>query len=182
MSVPGPKPKPTAAKILAGNPGKRALNASEPKFESADARVPKGKLPKEARELWRALAPQLARAGVLKKTDLPALEMLCLHYAVARAALEKMLTDGKVEVEDAEGRLYTVSDDRLAVVADTKDGIKKHPAVSVLRENSLAFRGYLAEFGLTPSSRVRIQTDSGEREPTLAEMLFAAAGAGETKA
>lgn len=31
MAITGPKPKPTAIKILEGNPGKRPLNLNEPK-------------------------------------------------------------------------------------------------------------------------------------------------------
>jgi phage terminase small subunit len=30
--MPGPAPKPTALKLVQGNPGKRKLNKSEPKF------------------------------------------------------------------------------------------------------------------------------------------------------
>lgn len=171
MGTPGPRPKPTATKKLAGNPGKRRLNNAEPSYAPGQTRVPKGKLPPEAQELWRRLAPQLAQAGVLKETDLPALEMLCIHYAVARAALARLLQDGKVEVEDSNGRLYTMSEGIAVTITDDKI-TKKHPAATVLRENSLAFRGYLSEFGLTPSSRVRIKSDAGDREPTLAELLF----------
>lgn len=174
----GRKPKPTAHKQLAGNPGKRALNADEPQYPAANPRVPKGKLPEDAADLWRALAHPMAAAGVLKVTDLPALEMLCLHYAVARAALARLLADGRVEVENAEGQLFTVSEG-LAITVECKDGIKKHPAVSVLRESSLAFKSYLSEFGLTPSSRAQIKVGASEREMTLAEALFAAASTGE---
>jgi P27 family predicted phage terminase small subunit len=181
MTPPGRKPKPTATKKLGGNPGKRRLNESEPAYAPASARLPSGKLPKEAAALWRALAPQLAAAGVLKQPDRPALEMLCLHYAVVRAALAQMLKDGRVEVENAEGQLFTVSDGELAIVVPVGEGFKKHPAATVLRENSLAFKSYLAEFGLTPSSRVRIHVDTGEREQSLAEALFAAASGSEAK-
>jgi P27 family predicted phage terminase small subunit len=167
----GRKPKPTEQKKLAGNPGKRALNDAEPAYKTADPRVPKGKLPKEAQELWRALAGHMAELGVLKVTDLPALEMLCLHYAVARAALAQMLTDGRVEVENEQGERFVVSEG-IAVTIDSAVGLKKHPAATVLKENSLAFKAYLTEFGLTPSSRVRIKVEGGEKEPSLAELLF----------
>jgi len=149
----GRKPKPTAIKILAGNPGKRPLNDREPKPGPADPRVPRGKLPPEGKKLWRVLAEHLVRLGVLTKLDLPALEFLCLHYAVGREAVEMLVRDG--------------------IVADGVNGtIKKHPAVSVLSENSRLFKAYAIEFGLTPSSRVRIQSEPIEKEKTLAEMLF----------
>lgn len=118
--------------------------------------MPNGRLPEEAKRLWRALAPYLVDLGVMKVTDEPAFEMLCLHYAVARAALDELWgEDGSIKVT----ALTSFGDE------------KKHPAASVLRENSMAFKGYLAEFGLTPSSRVRIKAEPG-RELSLAEMLF----------
>lgn len=171
--TPGRKPKPTAQKKLGGNAGKRALNQAEPQYAPADPRVPKGRLPPEAARLWRALAGPMAAAGILKQPDLPALEMLCLHYAVARAALAEMLKAGKVDVENAEGQLFTISEG-IAVTAESVQGIKKHPAAAVLKENSLALRAYLSEFGLTPSSRARIQTPQGEEELSLADALFKA--------
>lgn len=167
----GRRPKPTAIKKLQGNPGKRPLNQREPKPAAAVISVPRGRLPDDGKRLWRSLAPLLVNLKVLTEADLPALEMLCLHYAVARAALVEMLNDGKVEVEDDQGNRYTVSEG-IAVTAMGNQGIKKHPAASVFRENSTAFRMYLTEFGLTPASRVRLKMDTGEEEKSLAEMLF----------
>ncbi len=156
MGVRGRKPKPTAIKELAGNPGKRPLNKAEPQPGDADIRVPKGRLPKEGRELWHVLAPQLAELGVLKATDLPALEVLCLHYAMVRRAWKIVEREG-------------VTAESVSVAGTT---VKKHPAASVLRENAMAFKGFLTEFGLTPSSRVRIKTDGAEKEKSLADLLF----------
>lgn len=180
----GRKPKPTKLKELAGNPGKRALNKLEPKYSSPDElRVPRGKLSDEGQRLWRVLAPQLAQAGVLTAADLPALEMLCNHYAIARMALEvinapALLQLGAVDEDgnDVEGVGVLVEN---GILSTTKDGtLKKHPAVSVFMENSRAFRMYLAEFGLTPSSRTKITTQEGTSEQSLADLLFGGAGGG----
>lgn len=165
MGTRGRKPKPTAIKKLEGNPGKRRLNESEPQPAGADVRVPKGKLPPEARALWKSLAPQLAQLGVLKSTDLAALEVLCLHYAVTRRAWK---------IIDEEG--LTVENSVLVDPADPGAGtvvltVKKHPAASVFRENAMAFKGFATEFGLTPSSRVRIKAEPTTQEPTLADIL-----------
>jgi P27 family predicted phage terminase small subunit len=96
----------------------------------------------------------LEQIGVLTEADLPALEMLCLHYAVARTAYEVIEEDG--------------------VTTETDQGsLKKHPATSVFRENSLAFKGYLTEFGLTPASRVRLKIEyKPNNELSLADLLF----------
>jgi len=152
MAKPGRKPKPTELKKLAGNPGKRPLNESEPGYPPAETRVPRGKLPEEGQKLWKALAPHLAAAGVLKVTDLAALEMLCAHYAVSRMALEDVLERGS-SIEGVHGE-------------------KKNPAASVFRENAMAFRLWATEFGLTPSSRVRIKAEPVVVEKSLAELLF----------
>lgn len=158
----GRKPKPTALKRLQGNPGKRPLNDREPKPPRArSVRVPKGRLPADGQRLWRALAPVLQEMGVLSEGDLPALEMLCLHYSVARDAVTMLEEDG-LTVDTVQG------------------GVKKHPAAAVLVENSRLLRAYLSDFGLTPASRVRLKVDPDEKEQSLAELLFEAArGGGE---
>lgn len=151
--MPGRRPKPTAIKVLEGNPGKRPLNRAEPKPGSANTRVPRERLPMDGQRLWRDLAGPLADMGVLKETDLTALEMLCLHYSVVRQAFDVVKTQG------------------LTVFAG-EGGLKKHPAASVFRENSAALKSYLVEFGLTPASRVKVKADNGEKEKSLAEILF----------
>jgi P27 family predicted phage terminase small subunit len=156
------RPKPTALKKLQGNPGKRPLNLQEPKPGKADIRVPRGKLPKDGQALWRVIAPVLDRLGVLTEADLPALEMLCLHYSVTRLAWQSLNDDGLT----VESIVETEDEKRIT--------IKKNPAASIFRENSLAFKSYLAEFGLTPASRVRLKVDTTEKEMSLAEMLFEA--------
>lgn len=169
MGTRGRKPKPTAIKKLEGNPGKRRLNESEPQPMSADIRAPKGKLPPEGRALWRALAPQLSDLGVLKSTDLPALEVLCLHYAMVRRAW-KILDEQGSTVENLV--LVDESDPSAGTITL---GVKKHPAAGVFRENAMAFKGFLTEFGLTPSSRVRIKAEPVAKELSLADILMAGA-------
>lgn len=148
----GRKPKPTSIKRLAGNPGKRPLNDREPKPRPANVKMPRGVLPKHGQKLWRQLAPLLLELGVLTEVDLPALEMMCLHYALARQALEEVNEIGLTIEEDGK--------------------TKKNPAMQAFRENSQAYKQLLVEFGLTPSSRSRIVTETLENEPTLAEVLF----------
>ena len=154
----GRRPKPTQLKKLAGNPGKRPINKKEPgRIRSASLRVPKGRLPADAARLWRTLAPLLDEMGVLSDSDLPALEMLCLHYAAARKGWDEL-------------------DKKGPTVIGALGGVKGNPAAAIFRQNSLAFKSYLTEFGLTPSSRVRLQVgDGGVEEKTLAEILFEAA-------
>lgn len=150
----GRKPKPTAIKKLAGNPGKRPLNENEPKPRLANPKMPRGVLPKYGQRLWRSLAPRLIELGVLTEFDIPAFEAMCLHYALARMALDEVQQEGK----------------GLTVEEDGKT--KKNPAMQAFRENMTAYKSLLVEFGLTPSSRSRIVTAELDQEPTLAEILF----------
>jgi phage terminase small subunit len=73
--MPGPPPKPTALKILAGNPGKRRLNDQEPQPEAKC--VPPAWLPPDVREEWKRQAPALERLGLLTEIDGEAFAMLC---------------------------------------------------------------------------------------------------------
>ena len=76
----GRKPKPTALRLLAGNPGKRPVNAQEPDTGAADL-TPPAELTVAARKHWRRLAPMLALSGVLKQSDRDVLALYCEGYA-----------------------------------------------------------------------------------------------------
>ena len=155
MTIRGTKPKPTELKKLAGNPGRRPLNVNEPQPGSAKLNVPRGRLPKEGARVWKQLARPLADMGVLTEVDLIAFEMLCLHYATARQAADVLNKFG-------------------LFVKDKNDPSepRKNPAAQILRDNSKHLLSYLTEFGLTPSSRVRIKAIDRVDERSLAEILF----------
>lgn len=153
MAPRGKKPKPTAIKERAGNPGRRPLNKKEPKYKPANLNVPRGRLPKDGQRAWKLLAKPLADKGVLTEADLIAFEMLCIHYALARQAADIL--------------------DKIGLFMRDRDNEpRKNPATQIFRDNSQHLRAYLAEFGLTPSSRVRIQAINKVEEKTLAEILF----------
>lgn len=167
----GRKPKPTAQKKRQGNPGKRKLNTREPKpAMSTDMKPQKKPAPQQIAANLDGLAiealvtafaeryaPQLQALQLLTDVDHPAFEMMSLHYALAWAANDVVQRDG-LKVKGVMG------------------GDKKHPLLQVVRENSMALRAYLAEFGMTPSARSRVQApdpdDDKERE--LEERFFGA--------
>ena len=153
MATPGTKPKPSEIKKLAGNPGRRPLNENEPKPGPANLNVPRGRLPKEGARVWKQLAKPLADMGILTEVDLIAFEMLCLHYATARQAADVLNKFG-------------------LFVRDKDKKSRKNPAAQIFRDNSQHLRAYLAEFGLTPSSRVRIHAIDKVDDKSLAEILF----------
>lgn len=146
----GRRPKPTVVKALAGNPGKRPLNANEPKAPASSGRAPRG-LGEEAGRFWRRYAPVLAELGVLTLVDEPALHMAAEHYEVALRAATQLHTE--------------------ELIVEGHDGPRKNPLAQILRDNSTALRGFLTEFGMTPAARSRIHVE-GEEQLSLADILF----------
>ena len=78
--ITGRPPKPTVLKVLAGNPGKRRMNAQEPNAGDIDTEAPAG-LSDAAKGHWERLAPMLAKSGVLKQSDRDLLFCYCESYA-----------------------------------------------------------------------------------------------------
>src|SRR5579859_2336929 len=76
----GRPPKPTALKVLSGNPGKRALNQNEPTPPAGSISAPSW-LRGRARTAWKWVAPVLEQMGVLSTADTHALALLCDAYA-----------------------------------------------------------------------------------------------------
>jgi P27 family predicted phage terminase small subunit len=133
---PGPPPKPTALKRLAGNPGKRKLDANEPQPERVIPAMPRG-LPKRAQRFWKDYADKLDRLGLLTEVDGPAFMMMAIHYDVAWEAMQVLKEDGLVTM-------------------DTNGMARKHPMLQVLRQHSALFLRFAVQFGLTPSARSRL--------------------------
>lgn len=158
MAQKGRKPKPTAVKVLEGNPGKRQLNMFEPK-------PVKGKLPKcpdwledEAKEEWNRLAKNLHNLGILTDLDVQAFASYCQAYARWREAEEFISQHG--------------------AIVKTKSGYwQQVPQVSIAHQNQKMMMQAAAEFGLTPSSRSRIIADQTANEPDEMEMLLLSGGA-----
>ena len=150
----GRKPKPTNLKRLQGNPGKRRLNKREPKPRTSGLE-PSAVVAREIafRDL---VAPVLRKAELLTDADLPAFEMMAVHFAIAQEATHYVHQIGLTTYKNGRG--------------------KKRAILQVLRDNSTAFRAYAAEFGMTPSSRTRISLPPADHEPSLEEQLFAMVG------
>lgn len=78
----GRRPKPTARKALAGNPGKRALNKDEPVFTPIKGVEPPEWFAEEdlplATIMWQLTTKELCGQGLLCVTDLAVLERWCV--------------------------------------------------------------------------------------------------------
>lgn len=157
-SVPGRgrKPKPTAKKELAGNPGKRSLNKNEPEFtEMKNIDVPDwiASLYAHATGMWETVAPELCKERVLSITDIHNLEIFCMAYQRWR---------------DAQNDVHTYG---VTIVTDTGSHIK-NPALTAINESSRQMATFGSMLGLDPSSRSRLigGRNDGGKNP-FAELL-----------
>ncbi len=75
MAARGTKPKPTAVKKLAGNPGGRPLSETEAQPGPASYYSPRI-LTSGGRDFWKRLAREMIDLGVLTAWDVPAFVMM----------------------------------------------------------------------------------------------------------
>ncbi len=141
MATRGRKPKPTALKVLEGNPGKRPLNEYEPVPPKGNIECPDW-LEEEAKREWERLAPSLEAMGVLTTADLTAFAGYCQAYARWREAEEFISQHGSI--------------------FQTPSGyVQQVPQVSIAQQNLKIMQSLCAEFGLTPATRARIIAGGG---------------------
>ncbi len=152
MAQSGRKPKPTALKVLEGNPGKRPLNTKEPKPKSNAPKCPTW-LEVEAKKEWRRMSKQLELMGLLTEVDMAAFAGYCQAYARWKEAEEFISKHGTI-VKTPSGYWQQV------------------PQVSIA-SNYLKIMGKFCEqFGLTPSARSRLVADkSGDDFDIMEDIL-----------
>ncbi len=143
--MPGPHSKPTALRLLEGNPGKRPLNENEPQPARTIPPIPKH-LDKIAKKRWGELAEYLHTLGILTAIDGDALAVYCQAYS-DWVKIEKTLKEPDSDVQmkhtiDAAGNEFLE--------------MKSNPRVRQKNELWKIMKAYLSEFGMTPSSRSRI--------------------------
>jgi P27 family predicted phage terminase small subunit len=135
----GRKPKPTALKILYGNPGKRRLPQNEPKppHEIPD---PPDHLDDVARKEWARITELLSQLGLIAQLDMAGIAAYCVSFS---------------RWADAERR---VAKHGIIVMSPDKKFPMKSPYLCVAESAMEAMRKMLGEFGLTPSSRTRLSS------------------------
>lgn len=144
---PGPPPKPTAIKKLQGNPGKRPLPKNEPQPDPLE-KIPKppSYLSKGAKKIWKEEAPKLAKLGVLTEIDLKTFSIVCSVLFRYEEAERQM------------NRLAKKEDPLNGAISVNSRGNMDCSALLDLSHKSMNMAlKYLAEFGMTPSSRSRIE-------------------------
>jgi P27 family predicted phage terminase small subunit len=140
----GRKPRPEF-KVVEGGPTK------PPKLPAKVNGAPNG-LPQAGMDLWRSLAPELKRLGLLTPADLGAFAAMCVVWGEAMEAAAAVRSEGQTTVGD-------------------KGTLKKHPQMTILNEMLAQFRQWCAEFGLTPAARQRLRVLPEEEISELEEIL-----------
>lgn len=129
--------KPTALKVIEGNPGKRKLGDTyepDPAFLN-DLSAPAW-LPEYVKKVWNEVAPKLRACRTLTELDVPALEAGCVAIANYRDITLKL------------GDNYTSK--------SSKGGTNIN---QLMIAQSMAFKQMnllFAQFGMTPSARTKI--------------------------
>jgi len=147
----GRKPTPAAMKELTGNPGRRPIPegvfATEPVewIEPPDVVTDRG----YALGKWKELCHGLGAAGVLTTLDSSAFTQLCLAWADYLDACDEIEAEGLV-VESKTAAGHTT--------------MKANPAVAVRNAADAKYRQSLADFGLNPAARTKIDMASAPEE------------------
>ena len=144
----GRKNKPTALKLIQGNPGNRPINKNEP----TPVHVYNPQPPESLNELeaakWVEVAGKLAACRVLTELDLDSLEIYCRNWISMHEALNDLNDRGKL--------------------LKTKSGsFMWNPQWTQYKHSERVCRSIMAEFGMTPSTRtgvVAVADSSGKNE------------------
>lgn len=104
---------------------------------------------------WKEFVPILTELGTLTTADGEALATLCEVYAATQACLLELRASGPVMRTDL-------------------GGVKPNPAGPLYRSLVALQASLMGEFGLTPSSRVRLggQTETKKDTDEVAAILF----------
>ncbi|MGY0161681.1 phage terminase small subunit P27 family [Edwardsiella tarda] len=145
----GRRPKPTARKELAGNPGKRTLNKNEPVFTPIAGVEPpewfgEDDLPL-ATIMWKLTTKELCGQGLLCVTDLAVLERWCVAYEFWRRAVRKIATQGNT-------------------IPGATGGTVKNPELTAKKEQESEMSSTGSMLGLDPSSRQRLIGLAGQKK------------------
>lgn len=140
---PGRRPKPTHLKLVAGNPGRRALNDNEPEPEG-DLVQPPAWFTDKQKDAWR-YAIEHAPRGLLKHIDSDLLSIWVCAKVLHQEANEKVSRHGMI------------------VKAPNTGVPMQNPYLAIVNKQSAIMMKAAAELGFTPSSRSQIAVTPKKR-------------------
>lgn len=146
MGQRGPQSKPTALKLLEGNPGKREVNENEPKYEAlSKVEKPPAYLGSYGKKEWKRILPLLNKNKLATDADFIALAAYCQSVDTWVNAEKLKRTEG--------------------LTATTSNGtVVQHPAVGIANSAMDKILKFGREFGLTPTSRSGLSVEKYESE------------------
>lgn len=161
----GRKPLPSQLKVVTGNRGRRPINEKEPKPTKGIPDCPSFLTP-TAKVAYREISEDLNRMGILTLADKKALELLCDAYSEWRKARDFVRKHGMtyesktVTGEDADGNTVT------SILW------RRRPEVDIASNAWKRIKSMLVEFGLTASSRTRLEVEGDDINADQSESYF----------
>ena len=129
--------------MLEGNPARRPLPPNEPRPLSGEPEMPTY-LDREARRQWKRLVPILLSMRVLTVADGMALATLCQAHSILVEALQD-----KRKASKGGGS---------GLLMKTPAGyVQQSPLIGIINSQVEIIHRISREFGLTPSSRARLE-------------------------
>lgn len=134
---------------MTGNPGNRPMNDAEPIIVSPELPEPPAILNGIALDEWNELAPALYNCGILSIIDRNALAAYCQSVQIWKQAKTALDTMAKAD-------LITSG----LMIKTTNGNFIQNPIVGTLNKAANDMIRFAAEFGMTPSSRTRLNVDT----------------------
>lgn len=152
----GPAPKPTNLKLIQGTYRKDRDQANELSPEVGAPSCPSW-LSREAKREWKRIVPELEQQSLLTRIDRAALAAYCEAYAEWWEMEREIRKHGRIQVAES--------------------GYASPRPEVIMRDKALdRMRMYLKEFGLSPSSRSRINVPAKKDDEKKDANPFAAFG------
>jgi len=123
-------------KLIAGNPGKRALNAHEPQ-PRADLAAPPAWLTERQQGTWREVV-ELSPPGLLKDVDASVFAVWVVAFDLYQEASEKLARTG------------------MLIKAPNTGVPMQSPYLAIVNRQAQIMLKAAAEMGFTPASRSRV--------------------------
>jgi P27 family predicted phage terminase small subunit len=138
------------------------LNKHEPEPTPGEPECPKW-LPPEAKAEWRRIVPELLSLKLLTVVDRGALTAYCLAWNELVACTKAMTREGRIISQPVLNR----SGKKVGAIR------RPNPAARLQRDAFARVKQFLGEFGLSPSSRARLQVPNHvtEKDDPLAALI-----------
>lgn len=166
MSSGGHNRKPKQLKVIRGTFRADRNPANEPDpTPVVDVPKPPTHLNRWGKRLWKSLVPKLMDTRVLTDVDLPSLEIACMQYGIYRElddAIRCFVRDSRT----GKRRRRTLAEYLRGQNSQTI------PEYSAMKQAFTTWKSYMAEFGLSPASRNRIDLPQQEGEEDPMEALL----------